>query len=483
MKFLIFTTLFLSSTLFGNSIVKIISTAQSPDYKSPWNMKSVSTQAFNGVFLGNNKILSTADQLTYYKRIDIQLPQSSVKLPIEVEKIDYELNLVILTASDERTKKALSTLKAIEFGQEPKFGETCQALDIGSQQQVQIKTVRFSRPTIIASSYSTYGSIGLRFETTSNQLGGGEPILCQNKLSGITQGFYKNELSAINLPIIKFFVKEYSNKDYVGSGHLGIILYNLVSPQKRLYYKAQSFSHGVVVGKVHAHSDFYNKLKRGDIILSVNGVKISNTAKMKHPNWSQVHFNYLLSQKPAGFQVQLKVWRDGKEISVDGKLVQKNSNRGKVLRYFHDYDPTSWKLDHIIYGGVVFVELSVPYMYQYGDQWSKFGPSEFVRVIKKDDPLTAPTEGRYVVAQKVLPTDYTQGYEQFSPAILENVNGQKPKNLNHLRELLSNIKKDFTEFQFSFAGGKIILKKSDLKNINKVLSKKYQIGPSANFIE
>jgi len=483
MKYILLFTLLFTPSLFANSVVKIISTAQSPDYKSPWNMKSVSNQTFNGVYLGNGKVLATADQLAYYKRIDIQLPQSSVRLPIEVEKIDYELNLVILKASDEKTKGALSTLKPMEFGQEPKFGDSCQALDIGGQQQVQMKTVRFSRPTIIASAYSTYGSIGLRFETTSNQLGGGEPIMCQNKLSGLTQAFYKNEISAINLPIIKFFVKNYNQPDYSGSGHLGIILYNLVSAQKRLYYKAQSFSHGVVVGKIHEHSGFYGKLQRGDIILSVNNVKISNTAKMKHPNWSQVHFNYLLSQKPAGFEVQLKIWRDGKEMNIEGKLVQKNSNRGKVLRYFADYNPADWKLDHLIYGGVVFVELSVPYMYQYGEQWSKFGPSEFVGVIKKDDPLETPTKERHIVAQKVLPTDYTQGYEQFSPAILENVNGKKPMNLAELRDMLSSSQEEFTEFNFRFAGGKIILKKSDLGNINKVLTKKYQIGPNANLIE
>ena len=481
--------LILSSQLMANPnnkwpVVRIVATSQSPDFKSPWAMKNVDVKKSIGTVTNTGEIITSAAALDFYKRVEMELPQSTKRYPLNVIDIDYELNLAKLSANSDAGRQALKQVQSFQLGEEPEYGEVCQAVDIIGGNQISVKSIRFSRPDLHPSSHGKYATIGLRFETTSTGLGGSEPILCKNKLVGLAQASHKNEVAAINNKILNFYLNKQLNSKPGSqySGHLGLLLYHLESVQKRAYYKAPESATGVMVGKVYEHSAFSDKLQKGDIITHIDGKDLNNNAKIKHPKWSLIHFNFYISQFSANHPIKLSIIRDGQPQEITGSLAQKNSNRGVIPRYFSDYSP-AWELNYRIYGGLVFVELNLPMMSQWGSNWTRFAPSEFVNFINKDEPRKESTDKRFVVMLRVLADPDNKGYESFRSAILKNLNGKEVKNLDDLEEQIKSNNAPFQHFSFDYAAGSIVLKSDIVADLHSRIKKKFQLPENTRFIE
>ncbi len=93
----------------------------------------------------------------------------------------------------------------------------------------------------------------------------------------------------------------------VRRGWLGVIVQNLTQKQKKRY----KITEGVYVVKVVEDSPaFALGLKKGDIIVEIDGVHIKNTQQLK----------YILSKKKPGEGISIKIYRKGKEILLSTKL-------------------------------------------------------------------------------------------------------------------------------------------------------------------
>jgi len=112
---------------------------------------------------------------------------------------------------------------------------------------------------------------------------------------------------AIPSNMVKFVVQSLIEKGKVVRGYLGVMISNIDSSKAKLY----GIDHGVLINKVEPHSAAAKAgLKAGDIIVAVDGEKVKNAGELRNK----------IAFKGAGAEINLKIYRNGKFITLKAKL-------------------------------------------------------------------------------------------------------------------------------------------------------------------
>ena len=141
---------------------------------------------------------------------------------------------------------------------------------------------------------------------------GGPVVDMQGRVVGIATAInYGAENIGFAVPVntLKQILPQLRDKGTVSRGYLGVQIGNLT------YTQAQAFglesADGALVGSVDAGTPAYKAgVRHGDIILSVDGVKVKQTRDL---------INYVSAKAPNS-SVTLEVWRDGKISRREVKL-------------------------------------------------------------------------------------------------------------------------------------------------------------------
>ncbi len=122
---------------------------------------------------------------------------------------------------------------------------------------------------------------------------------------------------AIPSNMMKFVVTSLITKGKVVRGYLGVMISNIDSSKAKLY----GIDHGVLINQVQPHSAASEAgLKPGDIIVAVDGEKVKNAGELRNK----------IAFKGAGAEVTLKVYRNGKFITLKAKLKALKTKKMKV---------------------------------------------------------------------------------------------------------------------------------------------------------
>ena len=112
---------------------------------------------------------------------------------------------------------------------------------------------------------------------------------------------------AIPSNMMKFVVTSLISKGKVVRGYLGVMISNIDSGKAKLY----GIDHGVLINQVQPLSAAEKAgLKPGDIIVAVDGEEVKNAGELRNK----------IAFKGAGAEVTLKVYRNGKFITLKAKL-------------------------------------------------------------------------------------------------------------------------------------------------------------------
>merc|ERR1712032_1750701 len=93
-------------------------------------------------------------------------------------------------------------------------------------------------------------------------------------------------------------------------------------------------------------------------------------------------------------------------------------------------------MPYFIYGGVLFLPLSEPYLQLWGDSWKANAPRELVSLI---DMWRESPDEQAVVFSHVFPHEETQGYSAYVDHRVLSVNGTKVKNLAQMYVLVQKL--------------------------------------------
>ncbi len=419
-----------------DALVRVNATVQAYDAFQPWQKQSPAGRRGLGVVMPGRKILVTAQMASDATYLELELPESELKLPARVAGIDYEANLALLEGAStaDRVDAFFSGLNPIEVETKVSVGDTLNTWQTSRVGDLIVTPLRISK--ILTSTYAVEGSNYLVYEGQGILRSEGNsftlPVVKGGKLAGLLLRYdSKNQLTTV-LPglIIAQFLKDMEDGKVNGFPSLGAQLQPTMDEQFREYLGLKPNQGGMFVSAVlKGNTAEKVGLKKGDIILAMNGFPIDSRGDYNDPDYGRLNMSHIVRGKARiGDSLEITILRDGKEMTLKGELSRKLPEENLVWPYLFDRGP-----NYLVNGGLVFQELTKPYLNAFGENRS---PAAMRLSYLAEHPEELEDEGRkkLVFLSMVLPTPAAQGYGNLGGNIVNRINGKPINKLSDAAE-------------------------------------------------
>jgi hypothetical protein len=170
-----------------------------------------------------------------------------------------------------------------------------------------------------------------------------------------------------------------------------------------------------------------DSIKVDDIVVEIDGHKVSNNGKIRIKGNEPRSILYPISLRQVGESVPVKVLRDGAVVETSIRAMKRAL---RTRKWMFDTKP-----DYFLYGGLVFTSASYNYMVE--------SKADFHDDIFEDKAFD---DDEAVVISDVLADTCVEGYLGCDRSLVRSVNGTKVRNIRHLVELVENCKDGFVRF-------------------------------------
>jgi len=414
----------------SKSILRVNSTNQVYDLSSPWQKKPPTGRRGLGVLVGDATILVTADLVTNSNFIELEIPANAKKSTATVQHIDYESNLALLRATD---PEFLAGMIPLKLADKMSIGDSATVLQFEPNGEIARTTGRISSISIAPYPIENVGLLVFKISMPLQQRDGSYtlPAVHDGRLVGLLMRYDTRNQTAdiIPMPIISRFLEMAKLPLYRGFPRLGVSFAPLRDPQLRRYIGLNETG-GIYVTKVAAKSSAASAgLREGDVILAVNGRALDQDGNYEDADYGRILFSHITGTlTPPGGKVIVKILRSGKIEEVPVPMEPLDRSGVVSPTFLADAAPP-----YFILGGMVFVELSRPYLQEWGAEWTKNAPQRLVNYDAFQDELPA-DRGKIVVLAKILPTPDTIGYDHIENVVIKELNGRPVKSIADLAE-------------------------------------------------
>jgi S1-C subfamily serine protease len=433
-----------ASNIQTNSVIKIYATSSSPNYLEPWENSTFNSFIGSGVIIKDNQILTSAHVVNRAKFIEVQKENDSKKYEATVKYISNQVDLAILEIND---KTFFNNTKALEITEDVKIKDSVIAIGypIGGN---TLSTTNGIVSRIEYKSYVWYpwaSNLAIQIDAAINPgNSGGAVVNKDNKVVGIAMMKLTNadNISYI-VPsvVINTFLNDIKDGKVDGFPQTRTRI-SYIENQNMKDYLGLKDDYGVMVSKVDIEDV---ELEENDVLVSINGKKISNDGKID-TKYGKVSFNYEIDTKQIGETIKYEIIRNKNKISVDYKMRHSKS----LIPYVYDSEPK-----YLVFGGLTFSTLTQNYLIKLGAK------ADFVDgLIYKEEKTNEITE-RVVWLQKIFPNKINRGY--FSNGyIVTKVNGITIKDFNHFVNILDTTKDEYVVIEF-VESAKIFIKTKEAR--------------------
>ena len=428
-----------------HSIVQLLTTARKYDFNSPWKPAHPQYWSGSGLVIaheGKKYILTNAHCVENSIIVRIRLANNRMKkFKAKPKCISYQCDLALLEVDN------------------PEFNQSVEPVELGDMVKIEqtVKTVGFpmggdeistsegivSRIEVQDYAESGCDMLQVQIDAAVNHGNSGGPVFSGDKVVGVAfQGIdgFQGLGYMIPIPIIKHFLTEaFSNKPYRGFPVLPVNFDALENDEERKYYGMTQNQTGMRISRIDKLGDAANKLQRNDILLEIDGMRISNEGFVSIPGIGKsIDFLHVTHMKYVGDSVQLKVLRKNPktkqaeihDISVVLDHVPLETEI--VAQTVFDKAPT-----YYIASGLSFTPFTRNYLKSNPELDDIFVMEQSCRL--SDLPKKSEDE-EYVVINKVFDCDATYGYSQYENTFVKSVNDKPIKNMRELVEALESNK-------------------------------------------
>ncbi len=433
------------------SILRVNITSQGWNFALPWQKENPNTRRGLGALLEGTRVLVTAELAQDASYVELELAASGRKLTAKVDAIDYECNLATLTPAED-PGDFFAGLKPLALDTTVKPKHTLEVWQFESNGLPVSTDIEFSRVDL--GEYFLDGERFLTFEATGPvQYRSGTftlPVVHEGKLAGMLLSYSSKDQVAQILPAVMIdrFLKDASDGKYDGFPNFGVRISPTLDEQFRRYLKLQGQEGGVYVSQVYPKTSAEKAgLKKGDVILEIAGHKIDSRGNYDDSDYGLLPLGHLTKgSAKVGDVLKLKVFRDGAAMDLDMAMIRKDPKENLVDPYMFDRGPR-----FVILGGLLFQELTSPYLRLGGEDWRDRAPFMLLYAVQNPEKFEAEGRRKLVFLSGILPAESNQGYERMNSLIVSKVNGQFISDIKALSEALKSPtdgvhKIEFTEY-------------------------------------
>ena len=444
------------------SVVRIECATQSADYRTPWNSGRFGGGTGSGFMIGPNQFMTNAHVVSNANRVLITRRGSAQKHPARVVHIAHDCDLALLEVEDEAP---FAGLKYLDFGGVPALESQVRAIGypVGGD-RISVTRGVVSRIDFRPYAHSRIDShLVVQIDAAINPGNSGGPVLQDGKVVGVAfQGLRQADNTGymIPTPVIKRFLKDIGDGTYDRYVDLGITEFPLFNPAMRKALQVPENGLGVMVASVLPTGPCDGVMEPGDVLLSIDGNPIDNAGNIE-VDGEKVVLHEVVERKFAGDDVTLEFLRGGEKKDVTIKLKAFPHSRIYAVRYGE-------RPRFVFFAGLVFQPLDFNLYSTYGFD------SPRVRKIFQNyvqDALFKERED-VVVLTRVESDRLTSFITGFNGTVVDEINGQRVRNLSHAHELL--YAKDQPEFITIKSNGfprPIVIPSAEVESANKRIMK------------
>jgi S1-C subfamily serine protease len=420
----------------GESFVRINATLQSYNFIRPWEKGAPTPRRGLGAVLEGGRVVVTAELVVNSTYIELERADTGEKTPAKIIGLDYEANLALL-APAAADSDFLNDLKALKINTDTKAGDQLHVWQIEDNGEAVATNVRVQRATVggyfipgsVLLTYQVKGS--LQYRANSFTL----PVTRDGQFVGLLLSYDSDEQVSqiLPAPIITQFLTDLDDGEYNGFPNLGLSYTVTLDDQLRKFAGIDDRQGGVFVRSVKKGSTAAESgLKEGDIIMKIAGEEIDSRGFYDDPVHGKINFSHLMrGSASVGDKVKVNIVRDGKDKQLVFTLMRREAEDYLIDPYMFDRGPR-----FMIFGGLLFQDLTLPYLQAWGNEWKTRAPFKLVHA--QAHPAQYEEDGRekLVFLSQVLRTPSTLGYEGLGALIVTKVNDLPINNIGDLSAAL-----------------------------------------------
>jgi S1-C subfamily serine protease len=408
-----------------NSVVRINSTQQSWNPGQPWEKTPPTQRRALAAIVGPQRVLTTSELVADSTYLEFESPDGTLFAQAKVIAVDYEANLALLGPASESEGEALfANTTPLELAGSPQLGDTLEILQIEDNGLTMLTSGTLRSIDVAANFLPDHGFLTFLVKASMQSAASSYslPVLQDGKLSGVLISYNSKEqiCDVAATDIVARFLREAESGDYTGFPSLGISIARTEDSSFRQWLKLSEDQGGLYVNTVRKGSAAESAgVKKGDVILSVDGQRINRRGYYEHPSYGNLFWGHLIrGEKATGDQVLLSLLRDGEPLELTATLTREEESSRLVPGYSFGKAP-----NFMIKGGLLFQELTRPLLESFGKEWETRAPLNLLDALKNPEKYEGKAD-RIVFLSASIPTPATVGYERLRNLIVRKVNGK-----------------------------------------------------------
>ncbi len=416
----------------STSLLRVNVTAQSYNARLPWQKLSPASRTALGALVSGNRVLTTAQLVSDATFIEIEKPDSGQKVISEVVAVDYEANLAIVAPKSPQPE-FFAGLVPLPLDESVRTGDLLKIWQVNTEGGSVITPVRFAEAStgfyfLESSFFLIFKTSGLiQFHSGTSSV----PAVKNGRLVGLMLAYSARDQIATLLPapIIAHFLKDLEDGSYAGFPSHGIRYSQTRDDQFREYLGLTGNDGGVFISAVSpGGSAEAAGLKEGDVLLGINSNAIDARGNYTDPVFGRLNLSHLVKGGAyVGDPVTMDILRGGERKRLTGKLIRENPEDHLIDPYMFDRGPR-----FLLMGGLLFQELTLPYLKTFGNEWPKEAPFRLVFANGNQKQYKEEGRNKLVILSGVIPSQSVLGYERLASLIVTEVNGKQIKDIKDL---------------------------------------------------
>ena len=454
-----------------SSILRVNSTDQAYDFLRPWTKKAPLSRRGLGTLIEGGRILVTAELVANNTFIELEKAGTAEKSSATVERVDYECNLAVLRPAD---PAFIAGMKPMALDRGVRVGDRATVLQLEPNGEIAQTLGTVTSITVGAYPLDNMGLLLFRLSAPMQQRDGSFtlPAVRDGKLLGLLMRYDARSQTAdlISSPVIEHFLGEAAKGNYGGFARAGIAFSATRDPQLRRFIGLKEPGGVYVTDVLTGGAADKAGLRKGDVILAVGGKAIDQDGNYEDPAFGRIAFSHLTNTvSHPGDTLAFRVFREGKTLEIPVKMEPRDHSKILSESYVVDRAPR-----YIVLGGVVFMELSRPYLQEWGGDWVKEAPQRLVFYDAFQNELPQDRD-KIVFISQILPSQDTIGYEGLDNLVVSKVNGREIRNLNDLAEAAKHPVNGFQKIELEADPGVLFLDAAAIEANREKLIKKYAL--------
>jgi hypothetical protein len=450
-------------------VVSVRVTGQDWNWRAPWEKQAPWTRTVTGLVVPGKRILVASTAFGNPLLVEAQKLGDDARTVARVALVDHEGPLAIVEVDDPAFWEGLKPLPL-----EPR------AWSEGAVQVLRwqrtglldaypgtLRQVRSGRHGLSQTSLLT-----IDVASSAEGLGESEVVVTNGRVAGLVTGRAGDSYAALAAPVLAQFLAGAAQGDWRSFARAGLAWQDLSNPALRESLGLSPGETGIRLTRVLPHGSAGGVLKPGDVVLELGGAKLDPTGYYQHPLYGRMLFALLFSDgRRPGDTMPVRIMRDGERLDLQLPLRAMQSERDRVPPYVYGRGP-----DYVVKGGLVFQELTRPYLASWGD-WSRRAPPRLLVAIDRDPDEGGEEPRRIVLLSSVLPDVANLGYQELRDQIVERVNGRPVPNLAALREAFGSASSGFhvIELVAGQAASRIVIDAAEAEASGERLHRAYGV--------